>query len=134
MAKNVVYIPIKFDLPEEYIRAVRARAGIDNVNPRDVVVLALDQFLAKEVAEARQAAEAANLREAAAWREVASDTAALRQDGLALASALRRVVGLTLSATTSLQQAAAALPEAGDADGREPRLARSSSRHVACLV
>lgn len=54
MAKDVIYVPIKFDLPEEYVRAVRARAGIDNVNPRDVVVLALDQFLAKEVAEARQ--------------------------------------------------------------------------------
>jgi len=68
-----------------------------------------------EVAEARQAAEAASLREAQAWREVATDTATLRHEGLALVSALRRVVGLTLSATASLRQAAATLPGGGGA-------------------
>lgn len=59
VAKDAKYIPIKFDLPEEHVRAVRARAGIDNVNPRDIVVLALNSFLSKEIAEARQRMSAA---------------------------------------------------------------------------
>jgi hypothetical protein len=72
-----------------------------------------------EVAEAREAAEAASTREAQAWREVATDTTALRQNGSALMSALRRVVGLTLSATASIRQAAATLAGgAADIDGR----------------
>lgn len=54
MAREIKYIPIKFDLPEEYVRAVRVRAGFDNVNPRDIVMLALDKLLAKELAEVRQ--------------------------------------------------------------------------------
>ena len=54
MSKEIKYVPIKFDLPEEYVRAVRVRAGFDNVNPRDIVMLALDKFLAKELGEVRQ--------------------------------------------------------------------------------
>ena len=54
MAKDTKYVPIKFDLPEEYVRAVRARAGFENVNPRDIVMLALNGILGKELAEVRQ--------------------------------------------------------------------------------
>lgn len=54
MAKDVKTVPMKFDLPEAYVRAVRVRAGFDNVNPRDIVMLALDKFLAKELSEVRQ--------------------------------------------------------------------------------
>src|SRR5689334_16168376 len=39
---------IKFDLPESYARAIRARAAYDGVYPRDVIVAALDAYLVSE--------------------------------------------------------------------------------------
>ncbi len=45
---------IKFDLPLAYTRAIRARAGIEGVFPRDVVMAALDAYLPKEIAEAKE--------------------------------------------------------------------------------
>lgn len=45
---------IKFDLPFEYTRAIRSRAGITGVYPRDVVMAALDAYLVKEIAEAKE--------------------------------------------------------------------------------
>lgn len=44
---------IKFDFPEVYVRAIRVRAGFDGVHQRDVVLAALDQYLAKELEETR---------------------------------------------------------------------------------
>ena len=41
---------MRFDLPEVYTRAIRVRAGLDGVNPRDVVTAALDVYLADELA------------------------------------------------------------------------------------
>jgi hypothetical protein len=41
---------MKLDLPEVYTRAIRVRAGLDGVNPRDVVTAALDEYLAGEIA------------------------------------------------------------------------------------
>lgn len=45
---------IKFDLPFAYTRAIRARAGIEGTYARDVVMAALDLYLAKELAEAKE--------------------------------------------------------------------------------
>ncbi len=45
---------IKFDLPEAYARAVRARAAYDGVYPRDVVIAALDAYLGEEIALAKR--------------------------------------------------------------------------------
>jgi hypothetical protein len=51
MAKETEVQRIKFDLPENYVRAIRARAAYDGVYPRDVVMAALEVHLAKELAE-----------------------------------------------------------------------------------
>lgn len=41
-----------FDLPEQYMRAIRARAGFDGVNPSEVVMAAIDRYLPEELAAA----------------------------------------------------------------------------------
>lgn len=45
---------IKFDLPPDYIRAIHVRAAYDDAYPRDLIMKALDAFLAKELAEVRE--------------------------------------------------------------------------------
>jgi hypothetical protein len=45
---------MKLDLPEVYTRAIRVRAGLDGVNPRDVVTAALDEYLADEIAQVKK--------------------------------------------------------------------------------
>ena len=40
---------MRLDLPGAYVRAIRVRAGLDDVDPRDVVTAALDGYLAAEL-------------------------------------------------------------------------------------
>ncbi len=38
-----------FDCPDDFRRAIRVRAGIDDSAPTDVILQALERFLAKEL-------------------------------------------------------------------------------------
>ncbi|MGE3407586.1 MAG: hypothetical protein AB7I37_12275 [Pirellulales bacterium] len=53
-----MYQGIKFDLPDAYARALRARAAYEGIYPRDVIIAALDVHLARELKEARGHLEA----------------------------------------------------------------------------
>ena len=44
---------MKLDLGEAQIRAVRMRAGLDGVDPRDVVIAALELYMPDEITAAR---------------------------------------------------------------------------------
>jgi hypothetical protein len=44
---------IKLDLGEAYTRALRMRAGLDGVDPRDVVIAALDAYMPDEIKQTR---------------------------------------------------------------------------------
>lgn len=44
---------MKLELPEDVIRAIRARAGFDNINPADVVTAACELYLREELAMVR---------------------------------------------------------------------------------
>ena len=46
-AKTESWTRIRFDLPEDCIRALRVRAVHEKVYPRDIVILALDRYLAE---------------------------------------------------------------------------------------
>lgn len=54
MADETQWQRMKLDLPEAYTRAIRVRAGLDGVNPRDVVMAALDVHLADELAQVKK--------------------------------------------------------------------------------
>lgn len=44
---------IKLDLGEAHVRALRMRAGLDGVDPRDVVIAALNAYMPREIEQAR---------------------------------------------------------------------------------
>ena len=44
---------IKLDLGVVHVRALRMRAGFDGVDPRDVVMAALDQYMPNEIEQTR---------------------------------------------------------------------------------
>ena len=49
MADETQRQKMRLDLPETYVRAIRVRAGLDGVDPRDVVTAALDGYLAADL-------------------------------------------------------------------------------------